>query len=386
MGKKKEENDVDPIGKRPTIPPLVRLKLWVRAGGRCQYRGCNKRLDIDEIKQEDINISYMAHIYGFAKKSARYDAVLSPKLAKDFSNLMLMCDACHRRIDGKEKLLHPAELLIEMKKEHEERVINLTSIKENVKTHVIFYSARIGTFEPNIDFDSIKKILAEKFLYPTGDAIQLGIKNSPVEDNRELYWQYEEKLLEENFNKKVLNHFKETGINHFSLFALAPQPLLIKLGTLLPDLYTVDVYQKHREPDTWQWQEESKEKGFLIEKPDNMKGIPILNISLSAMIDNSRIISLFDENCSIWTLTIDKPNNNFLTNSKTLINYRNTLRVLFNEIKKEHGHNTVLNVFPCMPNSAGIELGRVWMPKADLSMNIYDERDGFKKAITINRK
>ena len=36
-----------------------------------------------------------------------------------------------------------------------------------------------------------------------------------------------------------------------SVFALAPQPLLEKLGTKLTDLHKVKVYQKHRELDTW---------------------------------------------------------------------------------------------------------------------------------------
>jgi len=88
---------------------------------------------------------------------------------------------------------------------------------------------------------------------------------------------------------------------------------------------------------------------------------------------------------SIWTLTIPHPNNNFLKHPKILGKYRESLRLLFNRIKEVHGHDALLRVFPCMPNSASIEFGRVWMPKADLSLEIYDERDGFRKAITINR-
>lgn len=371
---------------RIPITDKVKLQLWVNSGGRCQFKGCNEYLLRDDLTYAMLNNSNIAHIIDVNKKTHRYTDNYTEKEKNELWNLMLLCPKHHRLIDNEEEQNYSVERLKKIKKEHEDRILNLTSIKENVKTNVIFYFSKIGKFQPNASFEEVKKVLTDKNLYPASSPIEIGGKNSAIEDNEDLYWLTELRNLELDFEKKVVSHFENASTKHFSLFALAPQPLLIKLGTLLPDLYTVDVYQKHREPDTWKWQEESKEKEFLIEKPDNTTGIPILNISLSATIDNSRIISLFDENCSIWTLTIDKPNNNFLTNSKTLINFRNTLRVLFNEIKKVHGHNSVLNVFPCMPNSTSIELGRVWMPKADLSMNIYDERDGFKKAITINRK
>ncbi|MBR4963853.1 MAG: SAVED domain-containing protein, partial [Alistipes sp.] len=54
-------------------------------------------------------------------------------------------------------------------------------------------------------------------------------------------------------------------------------------------------------------------------------------------------------------------------------------------IKTHHGCRE-LHIFPAMPVSAAIEFGRVWMPKADMPLVIYDqnkERGGFYKTITI---
>lgn len=372
--------------RRPSIPQKTRLKLWVKSGGRCQYLGCNIRLDIDEIKQTDINKSYIAHIYGFREKSARYDPVLSPKLAIAFSNLMLLCDTCHRRIDHEEKELHTASMLLEMKKKHEERINALTSIKEDVKTHIISYTSRIGNFEPNIDFDVIRNVIASKNLYPIGNPIELGSFNNPLEDNDNVYWLSAEKSLCANFEKLVTRHFRNGELNHFSLFALAPQPLLIRLGTLITDLYTVDVYQKHREPDSWAWREKGDFIDFIIDEPLQKNGLPCLAISLSASIENDRIYEVMpNQELSIWKIRIENPNNNFLAHPEILSGFRTKMRILFNRIKLAHGHNTTLKVFPCMPNSAAVELGRIWMPKADMSLEIYDERNGFKKALSIKR-
>jgi hypothetical protein len=37
-----------------------------------------------------------------------------------------------------------------------------------------------------------------------------------------------------------------------------------------------------------------------------------------------------------------------------------------------HGEHAVIHVFPALPVPAAVEVGRAWMPKADLPMIIYD--------------
>lgn len=51
---------------------------------------------------------------------------------------------------------------------------------------------------------------------------------------------------------RLLSNRKETL--QVSVFALAPQHLLIELGTLLGDILPVSLHQKYREQSTWKWQ------------------------------------------------------------------------------------------------------------------------------------
>lgn len=58
------------------------------------------------------------------------------------------------------------------------------------------------------------------------------------------------------------------------------------------------------------------------------------------------------------------------------------------DIKKTHGNNTKIHLFPAIPVSVAVELGRAYMPKADLPIVIYDRNLSdkekiFKKAIVI---
>ena len=65
-------------------------------------------------------------------------------------------------------------------------------------------------------------------------------------------------------------------------------------------------------------------------------------------------------------------NNDFLKSSHQLMLFRQCIRRLMVDIKQQHGNATPLYVFPVMPISCCIEMGRARMPKADMDWIIYD--------------
>ncbi|RYE15555.1 MAG: SAVED domain-containing protein, partial [Sphingobacteriaceae bacterium] len=88
---------------------------------------------------------------------------------------------------------------------------------------------------------------------------------------------------------------------------------------------------------------------------------------------------------SIWEITHINPGNDFLRSKELLGKFRSIMRKAFDQIKQVHGQNNLLHVFPAMPVSTAVELGRVRMPKADLPMIIYDQNNKHKAFIsTIN--
>ena len=65
------------------------------------------------------------------------------------------------------------------------------------------------------------------------------------------------------------------------------------------------------------------------------------------------------------------------------------MRTVFDAIKLQHGEDAELSLFPAVPVSAAIEIGRVWMPKADLPFSVYDQNrstGGFSHALTISQQ
>ncbi|MRR06723.1 MAG: SAVED domain-containing protein [Deltaproteobacteria bacterium] len=368
------------------IPEQVRFRLWGKAAGRCQYEGCNKPLWLDPLTKTEFNVAYIAHIIADKPKGPRGDSVLSEKLKDDISNLMLMCDEHHRLIDKKDIDGHPVNRLKAMKERHEKRIELLSSIDNDMRSHVLFYAARIGEHYSNISFEIAAMAMVPHFFPTDSRAIELSLKNSSFTDHEATYWHIEEEHLSRQFTEKVKSRLAVSDIKHLSIFALAPIPLLVKLGSLLSDIPTAEIYQLHREPPNWSWQTHYRNE-FIVKYPNSPRGIPAINLSLSATIDDSRISSTFTTDHSIWHLTVKDIGNDFLKSRDQLAHFRQAFRRLLDRMKAKHSEASAIHIYPAIPVSIAVEIGRVWMPKADLPLIIYEQNrkvGGFYPALKIS--
>lgn len=368
------------------IPERIKFILWGRAAGRCQYDGCNTPLWRDRLTKVEFNTAYIAHIIADQQSGPRGDPFLSEKLRSDISNLMLMCDTHHRLIDIENIDGHPVELLQRMKLKHEQRIELLSSVCEEKQSHILFYGANIGQHTAKITWDAAVNAMVPERYPAEKPGIEIGLSNSSFMDNEEEYWKLERENLNRLFAQKVKPRLGNSDISHLSVFALAPQPLLIELGRLLSDILAAEVYQLHREPPDWCWHESSAIMGFNVVEPEIVGKYVALNLSLSATIINSRIEEVLGVDVSIWTITVTHPNNNFLNTRDQLRVFREVFRATLDRIKAKHGQRAILNIFPAVPVAIAVEIGRVWMPKADLPMRLFDQnrnRNGFIEAFTI---
>ncbi len=343
------------------------------SAGRCQYEDCNEPLFYDELTKAEFNSAYIAHIYADSIGGPRYDPVFSSLLKRDLSNLMLLCDRHHRLVDREQESEHPARRLIEMKARHEQRISILTGLTAEKQSHVVLFGANIGQEQVPLNYrDAAYAMLP--YRYPVSiRPIELGIKNLSFNDHTPGYWNLQEKQLTDMFAQHMLPLKGNHPVQHFSVFGLAPMPLLIKFGTLLSDIFPADVYQRHREPASWEWQTHIHKHVFSIIRPESFTGTPVLKISLSRHITDERISQVISEPHAVWEIAVNDPNNDFMRSKELLIEFRQICRKIYDEIKLRHGQQNTLHVFPAMPVSAAVEFGRTWMPKADLNLLIYDQ-------------
>jgi len=370
------------------IPEQTKRILWGKAAGRCQYQGCNKCLFQDKITKAEFNQAYIAHIIADKPGGPRGDIIRSELLKNKLSNLMLMCDEHHRLIDKVDIAGHPESLLLEMKRKQEERIRSITDISEVGKSHLLIYRANVGKNTPFLTYQSLSPYLLKKKYYPADSkAIDLSLSNSPQRDKNLSFWITELENLETQFNEQIRHKLRQNKLAHFSIFAFAPIPLLIKLGTLINDIQRADIHQPIRKPATWNLAEIGKIMAYQVISPKRKFKQVALNLSLSATINNDRITKVLGTDCSIYTVTIKQPFNDFLKCKQQLENFSKKIRLLFDTIKSNYNSKIPLHIFPAIPIAIAIEVGRIWMPKADMPLIIYDEntsKGGFLKAVEIN--
>lgn len=361
-----------------------KLILFGKAAGLCEFPGCGKRLYEDDVTKQDLNFSQFAHVIGDSAAGPRGDKEKSEELGKDISNIILLCPEHHKLVDSAEGVVkYTVEVLRKYKQEHEELVHKMTEIKGIEPSTVLIYAVNIGGSKCPVSYDDANMTIFPSH-YPIDRVpVTIAFNQSGRTERDQRFWDDEKYNLEYGFEHKVKRLIEQGDIKHISVFAIAPMPLLVRLGTLLTDLVPADVYQLHREPQTWEWQKSDEREIFHIIRPKYDYKKPVLVFSLSADITN-RVKTYYDtENVSLWEVRIDKPNNDYLKSKEQLSEFRIKIRIVYDDIDK-HSAKGDIDVYMAMSNACAVEFGRVRMSKADRRMVIYDyyeEKDN--KAITI---
>ena len=361
--------------------------LWGRAAGRCQFESCNRILSRVPATQATRNLAEKAHIYAFSRGGPRADDAWPVELLNDVENLLLACHDCHvmiDRADGPDR--YSAAMLMEMKRRHELRVEIATGIAPNLGSHVLTYGTFVGQHQALPSFDDAAAALFPERFPAAATMIELGNRTGSQRDHDEAFWIEQRRELEYQYDRHVRAPIEQGEISHLSVFALAPQPLLVQLGVLMGDITAADTFQRHREPAGWAWPSDATPLAFEVSEPSCHDGAPALVLSVSATITPDRITRILGEDACIWTVRVPEPHNDIVKERRALSAFRQAVRKVLDRMKAQHGHTTPIHVFPALPVSLATEFGRVRMPKADAPWVLYDEqqsRGGFVPAFTL---
>lgn len=358
---------------RPTIPTSIKLQLWAQSAGRCEFRGCNKLLYKDHLTQKTSNLAQISHIVAFSPDGARGDPIRSKLLEKDITNLMLTCLDHGTLIDNKERVSeYPEELLLEFKREHEQRIRLLTDAKEDAKTLVMVLQVPIMGQNIQINTNKVFRAILPK--YPAEEVpMNINLTGFTTPPSSDGFFELAAKCIKDEVQASLRKHRNAGQIHHLSVFAIAPVPLLIFFGSLLGDIEEVDLYQYHRDTQDWKWKEDislleygSQTQGqqsfFKLECPAEStlsQGQEIgLLLSLSNTVKREEVEQTLGHTPLIYEIKCLEPNFDFLKTQHKLEIFGQEVRRVFEEIRKRHSHNCTVHVFAALPAPAAIELGR----------------------------
>ena len=365
------------------ITEANKLILMGLCGGKCEFRGCEKSIVEDMLSGDKSNLSNYAHIIASSEKGPRGDKILSPKLSNDEGNIMVLCRNHHKIIDDfPEK--YTVDILKEMKSEHEEYIQDLMSIHKEASVIGVKYTANISDRVTKINDEDIRKSAFRQNKYCKGQIINLSDSKADERNNSKFY-EFESENMKTNFLQSIKPLLKKEKVYKFLLCAIAPQPLLIYLGTLFSDITDVEVQQLQREPIQEWYLGDAKDENFDIKLniPNKKYAKVALNISITADISEERIRNVLGKECDIIKVESTIHGNDIIKNKSQLEIYKKKIREAYEIIKDTYGRDREINVFPAMPISIAIETGRCWMKKAHPRLTIYDEKNGFKKALEI---
>lgn len=369
------------------VPRHDLLQLYVRAGGRCEFDGCNHYLLEHHLTHKPGNYGQAAHIVAFHERGPRGHAVLRPGSINGIDNLMLLCPGCHHLID-ENATQYPVTALREYKRHHEERILHVTGLGSDLKTTVVQLKAKIGDHIVAIPVSQVTEAVAPR--YPT-DMRGFVIDLTTIDGDDNAFMQTATRNIRQNLERLYAPGMEVEQTRHISVFALAPIPLLVYLGSQLSNKIPVDLYQRHRDTEDWVWKTTGIPVQYQIKRlsAGTDRSNVALVLSLSGTVGPSSLPSEIDERFFVYEITlVDRlPSPTFLCLRQDLESFKTTYQTCLRMIGRDHSTASAIHLFPAVPAPIAVLCGRELLPKIDPALYVYDndkKNGGFKLAWRVN--
>ncbi|MGH9766472.1 MAG: SAVED domain-containing protein [Blastocatellia bacterium] len=378
-----------PVTQVPSraIDPLKRLLLCVRAGGRCEFDGCNAYLFRHHVTLKEANFSEAAHIVAFKPDGPRGKSGRRPADINDLGNLMLLCPQCHKLIDD-----HPdeysRETLEKYKQEHERRIFRLTESKPDQKTTVLVLKSQIAGQTVEISRGHITDAVSPRYPSdPRGWVIDL----TRMHGEDEAFFQSAALTIRTELDRFYAAGSDIESTHHLSVFALAPIPILAYFGNRLGNKVATDLYQRHRDTEDWTWKSGGEPIGHKFHRlrAGTERDKVALVLSLSGTIHPETLPAGIDGCFSVYEITLAKgaPAPIYLRLKEDLDDFRRVYLQCLRVLMSEHGKLDEIYLFPAVPAPVAVLCGRELLPKIDPVLLVYDNdrrKGGFNLIMKVN--
>lgn len=379
------------------IPQEQQRLLWVRAGGRCEL--CNKYLLEDPSTMETLNLGELAHNVGHKQTSGspRGDHPLPITRRNSADNILLLCGDDHHSIDDKfNRGVYTVEYLRQEKNRHEGRVRYLTSLREDAETVVLRVIGNVrGAAVELTEQIAARAVLDTGRRYPRfgwgygGADFEVDLRSLPSEKSP-VYWQAGRERIVEQLGTRLHDAVSRGQVRHLSVFCLARIPLLACVGEQLDDKIPVELFQKQRGGDEgWGWDDAAGPVSFVFDRVRKGSSDRVaLIIGLSAVLTVADLPSEL-EDATVWSITPQgaSPSRDILRARVSLDNFARAYHECLGAIEAARPKPAFIELFPALPATAAVTVGRGLMRDAQPTVRVYDRVQPsapFQFALEIN--
>ncbi len=356
-----------------SISKHTTLFLYVQAGGRCEFDGCNRYL-LEHYPTETVgNFAEQAHIYSFKEDAARGRERGRPADINGLENLILLCPECHHLVDSVRPDDYPVATLKKFKREHEDRIFALTGLSKHRDTVPLVLRGLIRGRSVDISDEEMQTAVAPNYL-KRRQKIEIDLTSVPDAPD-EAFWRTAATTIDHRVEQLYSLTSRPERTLRVSVFALAPIPLLVHLGSRLTDKMDVDLYQRHRDPETWSWKDGPGEARFTTHRLTGTKGGSVaLLVNLSGKNPLDALPRDLGEQAAVYELTLDgqEPTPLFLNTPGDLERFTAQYIRVLATIRRAHPDLDRVHLFPAVPAPIAVTLGRARLPKVDPPLLVYD--------------
>lgn len=239
-------------GRTGEVKTKTAMKVFMASAWRCQFDGCGEDLSSHFATDGASNYSYLAHIVASSVDGPRGDAILSPLLADDPENIMLLCDKCHRLIDRVAPSAYSIEKLRAMRTRNVADVKRLLTGLQYPPAEPIMLLGNISGQPHHYPKRNVEDAMLNARLRPSRDEPEYFCFNNHILHNPHSvsYWGclFESLSTDVPRLKALLNgSARGRARPHLAVFPLHSTSVLMLGGRLIGDTAGVSVFQFHRD-------------------------------------------------------------------------------------------------------------------------------------------
>ena len=378
--------------QRKDVPDNTRIRIWAKAAGRCVLCATYLLNGADSFWHA-IPVGQIAHIVGASsgKNAPRGESDLDANARAFEDNLMLLGYSCHKRIDDKVyRDKYTVDFLTQKKQLHERRVREVTDFAILRPTSVVTVSADIrGTAAP-VSLSQVAEALRPEGYTGMGDDTRNGAFTLHLPGNSNDGWAWDAHRPElDRLTARVAEAVTAGDIETISVFALAPIPSLVYLGSKLDDKTETRLFRRKRVDDVtaWAWDDGIQTPKFdvaLISSPTPSNEATVV-VELSSPVRESRLPSgAASLPRVIVSPTGQMPHPELISSRAALEEFGRAWRGALARIENDLPDVRTLHLIASAPAPAAIAMGRYRMRTAQPTMVVYQLNDeGYEAAMEV---
>ena len=191
-------------------------------------------------------------------------------------------------------------------------------------------------------------------------------------DHDPAFWKEARDRLTATLTQRLSGAQHDGALQHVSIFAFGPMPLLIFLGHLIDEKIFAREFNRIRDPQGWRWPRDARRiDRFTVAPPaSSTTGQEVaLVLSVTSKVQREQLKQCISQSMPVFELTWSNPALDCLRSPDELAEFVVAARNVMEQIHRAGASR--VHVFPAVPVAAAVAFGRALQKKVHPPLVLY---------------